>query len=128
MSRRLDADAAAPLLPGDPLSAIDLLVGLDAVERALVARKCRFRRVEAGMRVIDDDTGKWADDRDVLFVIEGRARVVDETPDGRTVTYAEIAAGGQVGELGALDGGPRTAAVLAVTDSLVARLDAHHFI
>ncbi len=132
MSRRLDADAVAALLPDDPLAAIDLLAGLDAVERALVAKDCRFFRVEAGTRVIDDDTGgstgDRAGDRNVLFVIEGRVRVVDETSDGRTVTYAEIAAGSLVGELAALDGGPRTAAVLALTDCLVAMLGADHFV
>ena len=124
MTRRLDDNSAAELLPADPLSAIDLLADLDTIERERLAKNCRLRRVRAGTRVIDDAEGN----RDVLFVIEGRVRVIDETPGGRTVTYAEIAAGGLVGELAALDGGPRTAAVLAVTDCLVAILRADLFI
>jgi CRP/FNR family transcriptional regulator, cyclic AMP receptor protein len=124
MTRRPDDSSAAELLPADPLSAIDLLADLDTFERERVAKNCRLRRVRAGTRVIDDDAG----DRDVIFVVEGRVRVIDETPGGRTVTYAEIAAGGLVGELAALDGGPRTAAVLAVTDCLVAMLRADLFI
>jgi CRP/FNR family transcriptional regulator, cyclic AMP receptor protein len=136
MTRRLEDNPAAELLPADPLSAIDLLAGLDTIERERVAKNCRLRRVRAGTRVLDDEAGIRAGDRagnrpgnrDVLFVIEGRVRVIDETPGGRTVTYAEIAAGGLVGELAALDGGPRTAAVLAVTDCLVAMLRADLFI
>ena len=124
MTRRLDDDAAAELLPADPLSAIDLLADLDIVERERLAKNCRLRRVEAGTRVIDDDAGN----RDVIFVLEGRVRVIDETAGGRTVTFAEIAAGGLVGELAALDGGPRSAAVLAVTDCLVAILHPDSFI
>ncbi len=124
MIRQLnDASAAGPL-PEDPLHAIDLLADLDTGERARVAQVCRFLRVRSGTRVIDDDSGN----QHVLFVVQGRVRVIDETAGGRTVIYAEIAAGGFVGELAALDGGPRTAAVLAVTDCLVAMLPPSHFI
>ncbi len=128
MTRRLDDNSAAELLPADPLSAIDLLADLDIIERERVAKNCRLRRVRAGTRVIDDDPGDRAGNRDVIFVIEGRVRVIDETAGGRTVIFAEIAAGGLVGELAALDGGPRTAAVLAVTDCLVAILRPEGFI
>lgn len=122
-------DFAATFVPApavdqaDPLASVALLASLSAMERSRLARLCRQQRFAAGRAVIDVDAPGY----DVLFVIEGKVRVIDQTATGRTVTFAEIAEGGMVGELAAIDGGPRTAAVQAVTDCLVAKLDAATF-
>lgn len=52
---------------------------------------------------------------------------MDTTGHGREVVYAEIPAGGHVGELAAIDGGPRSADVIAVTDCLIGALPAASF-
>ena len=65
--------------------------------------------------------------RDVLFVVEGRVRVVTYAASGREVAFAVLAAGSHVGELSALDGAPRSAAVEALEPCLVASLPATAF-
>jgi CRP-like cAMP-binding protein len=103
-------------LAADPLAKVGILDCLDAEERARIARQCRLSRFQAGEYVIGEDR----DGQEVVFVLEGRVRVVGRTVSGRMVTFAEIEAGGHVGELAAIDGGPRTADVEAVGDCRVA--------
>ena len=100
----------------DPLVGVAVLGGLDPAERGQVAQHCRLCRFAAGDFVI----GEHRDGQEVVFVLEGRVRVVGRTASGRLVTFAEIDAGGHVGELAALDGGPRTADVEAIEPCLVA--------
>lgn len=107
----------------DPLRRVELFVGLDEVERAKALELCRIRSCARGDYLIDEEV----ESRDVLFVIEGRVRVVDHTLNGRTVTFAEIGEGGVVGEIAAIDGGSRTAAVKAETDCVVAMISPERF-
>ena len=60
----------------------------------------------------------------MLFIVEGRARVVNYSSSGREIAYAEIGAGGHVGELAALDGLVRSASVIAMEKCLIASLPA----
>ena len=102
----------------DPLAPVTILGCLQADERARLARSCRLRAFPAGASVIGEDR----DGREVLFVLEGRVRVIGRSEGGRLVSFAEIGAGGHVGEIAALDDGPRTAEVEAITDCRVAIL------
>jgi CRP-like cAMP-binding protein len=86
-----------------------LLKSLTQAERDGLVRQCRFRRFAAGEHIIDGQSGS----RDVFFVIEGTVRVINYSLSGREVTLDDIAAGGCFGELAALDGGPRSAFVMA---------------
>jgi len=107
----------------DALRRVGLFAGLDAVERAAVVGLCRIRNYAQGDYLISEDV----ENRDVIFVIEGRVRVIDHTLSGRMVTFAEIGEGGVVGEIAALDGGGRTAAVKAETDCAVAMISPERF-
>ena len=111
-------DDPADRRPTDPLAVVAILGCLDEAERARVARSCRLSRFAAGTGVIGEDR----EGQEVVFVLEGRVRVIGRTESGRLVSFAEIGAGGHVGELAALDGGPRTADVEAITDCRVAIL------
>ncbi|PKU23175.1 Crp/Fnr family transcriptional regulator [Telmatospirillum siberiense] len=86
-----------------------LLAPLSQEERDQLVRQCRFRRFAAGEHIIDGQS----DSRDVFFVIEGTVRVVNYSLSGREVALDDIQAGGFFGELAALDGGPRSAFVMA---------------
>jgi CRP/FNR family cyclic AMP-dependent transcriptional regulator len=89
--------------------------------RALDAR-CLWRRVPAGEWVIDYQ----ADGQDVFFVFSGHARVVITT-GGREMILRDIREGEYFGQYSAIDGKPRSAAILAVSDTVVARMSAALF-
>ena len=105
------------------LGGVRLLAPLPAAERAQLATRCAWRRYRAGEVVLSREAG----DRDVLFVIEGRLRVVNYTASGREVAYAVVEPGSHVGELAALDGSPRTASVEALDPCLIAALPSGPF-
>jgi CRP/FNR family transcriptional regulator, cyclic AMP receptor protein len=107
-----------PEVIDDPLRAMPLLAALTHEARVHLARRCAWRRVAPGETIIGrDDTS-----RAMVWIVEGRARVVDYTSSGREVVYAEFGPGDHVGELAALDGGPRSADVIAIAPCLVASL------
>ena len=81
--------------------------------KALDAR-CTWRRVAAKEWVID-----YQDDGiDVFFVVAGSVRVLIYAKSGREVILADLEAGGFFGEMAPIDGHPRSASVLAVTDAV----------
>lgn len=100
------------------LDRITLLSGLAQEQLNAIAARCAWHRYPAGRMIIAHDSAV----RDFLMVVQGHVRVVAATSSGREVVYAEIAAGGHVGELAAIDGGPRSASVVTVTDCLIASM------
>lgn len=104
----------------DPLAGITLLQDLTRDERDSLARRCAWRRVAARTQLLDPT----ADGKEMLFIVEGRARVVNYASSGREIAYAEIMAGGHVGELAALDGLSRSASVIAMEPCRIASLPA----
>lgn len=52
--------------------------------------------------------------RDVFFLFEGRVRVTIYSEGGKAVDYRDIQPGGFFGEIAAIDGGPRSASVIAL--------------
>ena len=115
--------AENPASPSASLDGIEILAPLTLQHRATLGRRCAWRRYAAGEVIIDrDETGN-----DVLFVAEGRVRVVNYAPSGREVAYGLVEAGGVVGELAAIDGKPRSASVVAVSPCRIAVLSASAF-
>ena len=93
-----------------------------AAERA--AARARWRSYPAGTLILD------IEDRssDVYFILEGKVRVQMRTPGGRELLLAELAAGGLIGEIAAIDGEPRTASCTAVLPSRLCILPADAFL
>lgn len=106
------------------LKGVDLLKDLLPHELVEIEELCRFKTFRAGTQVFD----RQADTRDVFFVVRGRVRIVNYSMSGREITLDDIGAGGHFGELAAIDSQPRSAAVLAVEDSLIVALPQRHFI
>ncbi|MGD9507847.1 MAG: Crp/Fnr family transcriptional regulator [Geminicoccaceae bacterium] len=110
-------------MPSGNLDGIRLLAPLAPAERARLATRCAWRRYQPGELVLSRE----AEDRDVLFLVVGRLRVVNYASSGREVAYAVIEPGAHVGELAALDGSPRTASVEALEPCQVAALPSAPF-
>jgi CRP-like cAMP-binding protein len=55
-----------------------------------------------------------------VFLVSGSARVLIHAASGQEVAFADVLAGGHLGELGLVDGGPRSAAVVAAERSVIA--------
>jgi CRP-like cAMP-binding protein len=105
------------------LGEIRLLASLSAAELIALEQRCRWRRYRAGEQILDRDSTT----RDVLFIAQGRIRVVNYAASGREIAFAVVEAGGHVGELSAIDGERRSASVVAVTDCLIGSLSAETF-
>lgn len=72
--------------------------------------------------------GQQDQSHDVLFLIEGRARVNVYSTDGQRVSLREMAAGTMFGELSAIDGQTRSASVEAIEHTSVAIMPRRLFI
>jgi CRP-like cAMP-binding protein len=105
------------------LDAVEVLKPLTPAERRAVAQRCRWKSWGADEQIIDRDT----DSNDVYFVAAGAARVVNYGISGREVSFDDVPAGGSFGELAAIDGGRRSANVVAVEPTVTAALPASAF-
>lgn len=95
---------------------VKLLEGLTDEALKRVARVCSWRRFEAGQAVITRSSPSC----DLYFVVAGRVRVTVYTASGRQVMFRDLAEGETVGAIAAVDGGPRSVDVMALTEVLVA--------
>ena len=107
------SDAAEQSLGG-----VALLGDMKPAERATLEQQCAFRRYMAGEQIFD----RQSDSRDLFCVVRGTVRVVVYSVSGREVSFEDIAAGGYFGELACLDSRPRSASVVAVTNTVVAAI------
>jgi len=103
-------------LPVANLDRIELLKPLSADERATLARQCSWRHFHNHEQILD----RSSDSRDLCLIVEGRVRVVNYSVSGREITFDDIDAGGYFGELSAIDGQPRSAGIVALTETTVA--------
>jgi len=102
----------------------NLLKDLAPEDLVGIEELCRYKTFRAGSQVFD----RQANTRDVFFVVRGRVRIVNYSLSGREITLDDVSAGGHFGELAAIDGQPRSAAVMAVEDSLIVALPHRHFL
>lgn len=98
--------------PPDPASLVD---ALPEPVRALARRGVLHRVLKGQLLIREGEVG------DTIYVIvSGRLRVYNaHATNGREITHGTYGPGEYVGEMG-LDGGPRSATVLALETSLVA--------
>ncbi len=100
------------------LDSITLFEPLTPAERQTLAQQCRWRRYAPQEQVFDrSDTG-----RDAYFIVEGMVRIVDYSFSGREVSFVDISAGTYFGHMGAIDERPRSAGVIALTNTLLASM------
>ena len=107
----------------DLLGQVELFCDLPRAEHDRLARRFRWTRYGAGELIVshlDRST-------EVFLVLQGEVRVEIISLAGREVTFRDIKAGQYFGELAAIDGLPRSASILALSDSVVASMSAEVF-
>ena len=100
------------------LRRVRLLEGVSAAALDELAQQCRWRRFEAGQRVISRD----AQDKDVYLIVSGRVRVAAFSVAGQQVTFRDMPAGEWFGDIAAIDERSRSVDVVALEDSLLASM------
>lgn len=106
------------------LRTILLFEDLTDGELSRVGSLCATRIYAKGTQILTEQD----ESTDVLFILEGAARITSTTPSGKEVIFSELGAGDITGEFSAVDGLPRSASVSALTDCLVARMSSANFI
>lgn len=109
-----------PNVPEHGLDGVEIFHGLDPAERARLAAELEMLTLKRGEALV-----RQGDTADALYVVvTGRFAI---TVDGRGHIIAELGPGQPVGEIAFLAGGPRTATVTALRDSVVLRLGRAEF-
>lgn len=107
----------------DSLQNVDLLQGLPPAEMDALAKRCSWRKFDAGEQVLAHlDAGT-----DVLFLVDGRLRVSLYSTSGKEVAFEDLEAAMCFGEMAAIDKRGRSASVFALEPSNVAFMSASAF-
>ena len=105
------------------LSGVELFDSLGDSDRDALARLCRWQRYAAHQYII----GHQDETNDVYFIVDGRVRVTVFSPSGKEVSFADLPAGKSFGEMAAIDGAPRSATVIALSNTVLASMSAGAF-
>jgi len=105
------------------LRVISLFEDMQDAELARIAELCVIRTYDKTAQIV----GQQDKTTDVFFVLSGTVRFSSYAPTGREVIYDDVSAGRIFGEFSAIDGKPRSATCLAVSDCTLARMTAAKF-
>ena len=105
------------------LAAIELLSEIAPERLSDLEKTARWRRCRAKELVFDMQSGGT----ELYFIVEGALQVVNFSPAGREVSFAQVPAGGYVGEMSAIDSKTRSATVVAVGGTVLASISSATF-
>jgi CRP-like cAMP-binding protein len=104
--------------PHETLEKIGLLRTLSRADRESFEQRCQWRHAHPKEWLLEqNDIGT-----DIYFLSSGVVRVLITPAPDREIILADIDAGGYFGEMAAIDGQPRSAGILAITDATIARM------
>lgn len=109
--------------PECSLEKVDLFSTVDGAMRQELEHRCTWRWWKPSAIVV----GRNAASTSVYFVASGRCRVENLVGAKRGIVLDEIGAGGYFGEIGVIDGEPRSASVIAIERTLTAELERDPF-
>jgi CRP/FNR family transcriptional regulator, cyclic AMP receptor protein len=102
----------------ETLARIPLFRTLSEADIRRLDTQCVWRRAKARETILD-----YKDDgSDLYFVAQGKARVRIQTISGKESILRDIHDGEFFGELAAIDGLPRSASIVAITDTTIAKM------
>ena len=107
----------------ETLKGVCLFENLEAEQRLRIEEKCKTHQFERGSLVIK----KGDENRDVFFVVSGQVAVFSYIDAQNQVFLTEFFAGDMFGELAVIDGGARSAWVVAASDVTLASLSGSDF-
>ena len=108
---------------GFALSHVLLLEGVARERLELLSRECAWYRYDKGAVIIGQETTG----RDVYFIASGSVRVRTYSAAGRQVSFRDVQAGAIIGDIAAVDGGPRSTDITALVETVLAALPAAAF-
>ncbi|MEN8721972.1 MAG: Crp/Fnr family transcriptional regulator [Alphaproteobacteria bacterium] len=117
------AVTAAQDQPKQSLATIDLFDGLPADRIKAIEEEAEWHSFAKGDTIVEQNSTS----ANLMLVASGAVRIVNYSPTGREVAYASFSAGDYIGEIAALDGQPRTAHVVALKPSVIAKLAPESF-
>jgi CRP-like cAMP-binding protein len=103
---------------------LELLTHVPDALHTQVVQRLRIIRAAKGRTLLE----KGSTSAEVFFVLEGRAEVVLYSASGREVCVHTIGPGDMFGEIAILDGGARSASVVAASELRVAAMRAADFL
>jgi CRP/FNR family transcriptional regulator, cyclic AMP receptor protein len=106
----------------ETLGKLPLFRSLDAAAVRRLDQACAWQRTQAGQSVLDYQAGGT----DLFFILHGHVRVTVISGPG-SVILRDIRDGEFFGELAAIDGQPRSTGIVAVTETVLARMTASLF-
>ena len=106
------------------LKRIPLLRELPTAALEQLARQARVQVYAAHESVVQQDEPSAG----VFLIDSGRLSVSVAAGDGRVTTIGEMSSGEIIGEISLLDGGPRSATVIALTESRLVAVERRHFL
>ena len=109
--------------PGDALQAVAFFRDLDRRIARRYAGAALWTTAEPGQVILDYEDQS----NDMFFVVSGTVRVMVRTPGGRELILDHLGAGQFFGEMAAIDGAPRSAAVIAEHRSRICRMRGRAF-
>jgi len=93
---------------------------LSALEIRRISLQCRWRWYKPHDRILSQEDST----NDVFFVVQGKIRIVTYSEAGKEISFRDLGAGRIFGELAAIDGLPRSASAVALSDALLASMPA----
>ena len=109
--------------PHETLEKVGLLRSLEHNDREIFGHRCQWRHAHPKEWLLEqNDIGT-----DIYFLTSGVVRVLITPSPDREVILGDIDAGGYFGEMAAIDGQPRSAGILAITDATIACMSAQVF-
>ncbi len=88
-----------------------------------VGALCRWRWYKPDERIVSQEDMT----NDVYFIVQGRVRITNYSAAGKEVSFRDMTTGQVFGELVAIDGLPRSASAVALSDALLASMSAETY-
>lgn len=108
---------------GYALEQIEIFKDLEPREIERLSQRVHWRNYKAHQQII----GHQEISNEVYFTVSGTVRVILFSSAGKEVAFRDISAGECFGEFAAIDGAPRSANVIALTDVMIGSVPAESF-